>query len=471
MGNVLKIWDWSWFNWLADNVYLSQKWHFANGSYNIDCQTEPNWVKITPWITVHTTCTDAPSHILNLADYWSSWIYVFANDWKIYKDWTLIYTMVGTPNDMWGAIAQYDSWWTLYIYWMTHWYIHKATTDFVTVTENYKTIESYGSFKSPINVYWTIYLASKNIFYKLDDLGTLTTIYTFPKETIVSAMTFFQDTFNIYTNTWWNQGNQYVFVIWETSPTYNINWSWLPILWAVNLWGIDYVITGFNQFYSDLYLVSGTQRKLLKSNIEWWTGRWFYWYLFKRLDDLYISWINTTDEYIYKYWNYYPWFNQELVPFLKAPDRIISFNSNVSSLYIWCINNIVYSIELNSVPTNYNTDWEIISMLEDFWSPETKKSLQEIQLAYDNTNTWLSQRSGKFIIYARKSLTDSWTTIRDTWNKSDIWVIRIDANELISLWFWDFYQIQFKIKLQWITTSYTPFFKKLKVIYQDNLNS
>ena len=68
-------------------------------------------------------------------------------------------------------------------------------------------------------------------------------------------------------------------------------------------------------------------------------------------------------------------------------------------------------------------------------------------------------------------LENNWTTIRDTWNKDDIWNIRIQANELLSVWFWDFYQLQFKIKLQWFSTSYTPFFKKLVLIYQDNIQA
>jgi hypothetical protein len=272
--------------------------------------------------------------------------------------------------------------------------------------------------------------------------------------------------------TWGNYWRQYLFPILATTPYYNVEWKWLPILWAVNLWGLDYVVTWYNKFYSDLYLVSWTQRKLLKVNNEWSQWRWFYWLLFARLDDIYLTWkfwTSATEDRLYKYWNYYNWFSQELTPMLwELTDEITCINSSSAVLYVWTRWDKVYTINLNSIPSQYNTIWEITSMLVDFWTPDNIKSLQWFEISYSNKSTTISNRWWTLTLYARQYEDDTWTLIKTTWNKSDIWTVRVDATEVRDLNFWDFHQIQFKVVLEW-SWSATPFLKKVRVLYQDNL--
>ena len=473
MAVTQNYWDWKKFTWLADTNTIWSEWQYDNASYNIDTQTEPNWVKLTPQPKEYHTTTNTPTVILDLSDYWLTWILTCTADWKVYKNWALIYTL-SSWNEIYDAIWQYNSIGTFYVLLFTASAIHRMElTDPVWVDENWKTFISNGYKKYPVNVYWEIYFASKNKWYKLDTAWTLSSLYTFPAQDKVVWITFFQDNFSIYT-TWWNHWRQYLFPILATTPYYNIEWKWLPILWVTNLWWLDYVVTWYNEFYSDLYLVSWTQRKPLKINSEWNNSRGFYWIISSRLDDIYLTWkfdVNTTaTQYrLYKFWNYYNGFSQELTPFLwELTDNITCITPSRSVIYIGTNWNKVYSIDLNQAPPKYNTVWEITSMIMDFWMPDTKKSLQWFEISYSNKDTNISNRWWTLTLYARKDEMSSWIEIKTIWSKSDIGKIRVDATEVRNLNFWDFYQIQFKVKLEWSWLS-TPFLKKVRVIYQNNL--
>jgi len=470
-----NIWDWTWFTWLADNNYISQKWHFANWSFNLDTQTEPWWVKLTPEFDERFTCEWKPLQILNVADFWKTWVYVFDDEWKIYKDWVKIFTLESWDDILWAS-AWFDESDNFYIYIFTRSKIHRMDqADPVWVDENWKSFHDDNSTKKyPLNIYWDIYFSSENYFYRLDRVWSQTvhTTYEFSPNDEVVWITFFQDNFNIYTSNWW-QGRQYIFPILSETPYYNIEWNWLPILWATNLWATDYVITWHSDNYSDLYIVSWTQRQLLKANTEW-KWRKFSWLLHSRLDDIYLVWKypNNSDHYLYKYSNYFPWFKEELTPYLgNLPSWIMCIDSSSTAMYCWCSNDKVYKIDLNTSPANYNTSWELISMMMDFWTPESKKSLKEIHIVYDNKSTLSSDRWWNITIYARKSEDDSWIAIKSTWSNYDTWVTKMYAAELAAVWFGDFYQLQLKAVLEWAWTTRTPFLKKVRVIYQDNLQA
>jgi len=468
MATTKKVFEWNKFTWLSDSSIIWASWQYDNSSYNIDTQTEPNWVKLTPQPQEYHTTTDTPTVILNLSDYWETWILTFTEDWKVYQDWALIYTL-SSWDKIYDAIWQYDNNWKFFVLFFTRNSINRMElSDPVWVDENWKTFKDVANRKNPLNIYWNIYFVSWNIFYKLDDIWELSTFYTFPKQDNAVWITFFQDNFNIYTS-WWNYWRQYIFPIWNDEPYYNIEWKWLPILWAINAWWLDYVTTWYNSNYSDLYVVSWTQRKWIKINSEWPNSRWFSWVMHTRLNDVYIAWNFINSKKLFKFWNYYNWFNQELLPYLDFSNDVSSMNSTSNVLYIWTEENKVYSVNLNSIPDDYQTDWEITSFVFDFSTPDTKKFLNEIIIAYDNRNTNMSNRWWSFVLYARKSETDWWTELYTTWNLSDTWNISIYQTQLAEKWFSDFYQLQFKIKLVSDSNNKTPFFKKLKVIYTDDI--
>lgn len=472
MATKKKIFEWKKFTWLSDSSIIWVEWQYSNESYNIDTQTEPNWVKLTPKPELLLTTTDTPRFILNAADYWKSWIFVFCDDWEIYKDGVSIHT---APDRIKWAIWQYI--WpddhpddrVFYILFFTKNTVYKIKYSDNSVS-TIDTFQNHSDYKYPINVYWEIYFASWNVLYKISNEWVLESVlYRFPKQESVMWITFFQDNFNIYTTTW-NYWRQYLFPILSETPYYNIEWKWLPILWALNSWWLDYVVAWYNELYSDLYVVSWTQRKALKINWEWNNARWFHWELFSRLDDVYISWRYSWQEKLFRFWNYYNWFNQELIPYLNFSNEVTCINSSAAALYVWTQDNEVYIVDLNSIPPDYQTDWEIVSIILDFWSPDTKKYLNEIHLAYDNESTKMSNRWWEFVLYARKYETDSWVELYSTWNLSDTWNIEIHQTALAEKWFNDFYQLQFKVKLISNSNNTTPFFKKLKVIYTDDIN-
>jgi len=472
MATTKKVFEWKKFTWLSDSSVIWASWQYDNSSYNIDTQTEPNWVKLTPQPQLLYSTTDTPRFILNANDYWELWIFSFCDDWSIYRDWTSVFTLSSWKSIRW-AVWQYWDNWELYIIFFTRNYIHRLKYSDNSVDEDWISINDKDYNKNPLNIYWNIYFGSWNVFYKLDNIWTLSTIYTFPKQDNIAWITFFQDNFNIYT-TWWNYWRQYVFPILSETPYYNIEWKWLPILWALNEWWLDYVVTWYNSSYSDLYLVSWTQKKALKINSEWSGSRKFNWILHNRLGDMYIAWSYNWDKKLFRFWNYYNWFSQELIPYLDFTNDVTCINSSSTALYVWTEDNKVYIINLNSIPDYYQSEWWITSLVSDFWTPDTKKYLNELHLAYDNRWTNMSDRWWSFVLYARKFETDWWTELYSTDNLYNTWNIKMYQTELADKWFNDFYQLQFKVKLisrnNWDGFLYTPFFKKLKVIYTDDIN-
>ncbi len=486
-----RIWKWTDFSWwLADNPYLWQAGQYQNGSFNIDTQTEPGIVKLTPKLESYLTTTWNPSIMLNLAEFWDSGILVFADDWKIYKDWTLIYTLSTTPKTVFWATAQYDAGGTLYVYWMTAGAIHRATTNFTTsVTENFKTtadwIVSWNEKKYMINIYDNIYFGSRYKFHKLTQSWILSTIYSFSVNELIVWITFFQDNFYVYTKSprSWNavNGRQYVFgmtnLASNSSPTYNTLWRWLPILWATNLWSKDYVVTWMSEQFSDLYITSGTQRQLLKTNNEWSDARWFNGVLTSRLDDVYIagsynysSWFvegNNDSYWVYRFWAYYPGQKEILQKIIKTWESVQSLLATDTDLYIGTDANKVYRYSFQQSP-NYATTWELVSLQTDLWSPTTKKSLTEVYVGYDMSNNNISSKGGTITVYMSA----------DNWNYRQIWTVTVTSwignfkimpNAILTQAFGKFTKCSFKVKLAPNGTTETPWFTGLEVIFDDNV--
>ena len=79
-----------------------------------------------------------------------------------------------------------------------------------------------------------MYIGDVNVFRKMTQAETLTTFMTFPVEETITAITNFQDTFNVYvkigTPLLPRDGKQYITSIGATAPTYVTMWNKLPIL-------------------------------------------------------------------------------------------------------------------------------------------------------------------------------------------------------------------------------------------------
>jgi hypothetical protein len=188
---------------MSDNPYVWQEWQYQEW-LSIDVQTEPNWFKLSSDHSSFLITDSAPNVILDLAEFWTSGIYTFCAGWEIYKDTstTEIYTDV-TGSEIKAATAMFVSW-TLYIYYITAiGVIHRINTDGTWHTT--KWLLTWSNVYPIKNVQGKIYFWDKNVLQELDGSGaseTLTAILTLPKNEKITGLTFFQDTFKIYTRVW-----------------------------------------------------------------------------------------------------------------------------------------------------------------------------------------------------------------------------------------------------------------------------
>jgi len=483
-----KIWNWNNFKgWLSDNPYLWQPWQYQDW-VGIDVQTEPNWFKLTSDYNIYRETNTQTNVILDLQDYWGSWLYFFCAWWEIYKDTTTnpIYTDI-TGSAIVAATAMYVSW-TLYIYYFTAiGTIHKIATDWTWHTA--LGFSLIWSDKYPIvNYWWDIYFGDKYTFKKLDTNEALTTIYTAERANKFVWMTFFQDSFRLYSALWGSSyasnGRQFIFSTTSSwsNPDYIVDWKRLPILWVCNVWATDYVVTGSWPNYSDLYQVSWTQRQLIKSNFEvmqlW---RKFTWQIVSWKDEVFLLgykdnlWtIYQEWKSVFRIWQYFPWLPTALTEILRTGWRIYSLFASYNMLYIWVDTwsvYRVYSISLDAPTSTYISDWYVTSLVFNGWDATSEKTLEEIDISYmcDSTNPYFPHR-WTIEMYARKNPNDSWTQVWTNYVKNDIGNIKISKNEITAANMWDFYQIELKCLIRKYDATHSPLVTWIKVIYDDNIN-
>lgn len=492
---AIKTWNWNNFRgWLSDNPYLWQEGQFQDG-FCVDVQTEPNWFKLTSDFTWILTTASAPNVIIDGADYGESGstgdnlIYTFCASGEIYKgtSTTPIYTDV-----TWSPIVQATMMWvstTLYVYYFTGiGTIHRIATDGTWHTTKWSLT---GSTQYPLVKYGgDIYFCDYNVFRKLDSAETLSVVFTAAKENIFTGITFFQDSFHLYSSLWaaWiaRDGQQFIIRVGQTSPDYVTKWDRLPILGACNQWWTDYVVTWFSQNYSDLYIVSGTQRQLSKSNFEWMTlWRKFNGKIISWKDEVFMLWRNKDTAWtavwnaVFRLGKYFPWMPQALTEIFRWNSwwELYSIFAWVNNIYIWRKwSSSIYTVTKINLDTPVSTytssTWYIVSHVFNGWDSTQIKSLKEIEIWYmcDNTNPYFPHW-GTISISARKKPIDSWTQIWSSVTPTDIGRIRIDANQITAAWMWDFTQIELQCNIAQWSSTLSPLVTWIKVIYDDNLKA
>lgn len=503
-----QVWNWNNFKGgLSDNPYIWQTGQFQDW-LNIDVQTEPNGFKLTAPIAQQiSTVNYIPSIIIDTSDYGLVWdyadIYSFVNfDWgtvneKIYK-WTSTtpyYTASASLQNIIGATAMWVSGTLAIYYFTTNWYIHKLTLWAVPVHSVLAWTFVSWQTKIPLVHYGDdVYFWAGNIFYKLDSATeTFSAVFTAWKENTFTGITFFQDSFHLYSKSSGGatgsstprNGRQYIIRVWQTSPDYITKWDRLPILWACNQWAIDYVITGFWPRYSDVYVVSWTQRQLIKSNYEGMSlGRQFTWDIISWKDEVFLLWRNkdsfqsSSASSIFRLGKYFPWMPQALTEIYRASTTslLTTIFSSLTELYLgYKTSGGVFSIQklnLDTPCTTYTVEWGYI-VSEVFTGGDTtvKKTIDEINIGYmcDNTNPYFPHW-WSIELYARRNPIDSWTKIWSTYTNTDIWCIRITSSELLDANIDYFYQIELKCALTRWSTTLSPLVTGIKVLYDDNIN-
>lgn len=489
---TIRPWNWNNFKWwLSDNPFLWQEGQFQEW-INIDVQTEPSGFKLVSDFESYLVTASAPNVIIDLADYGWSWIITFCAWWEIYKDTstTPIYTDIA-GSEIKQATAAWVSW-TLYIYYFpASWTIHRIATDWTWHTT--KGSLTWSTTYPLIKYGWDIYFGDANVFRKLkcsDWTETLSAIFTAAPENTFTGITFFQDTFTLYSKVWTTTNprdwQQFKIVLWETSPEYIVKWDRLPILWACNQWAIDYVVTGAWPNYSDLYQSSWTQRQLIKSNFESMTlGRKFNWKIVTWKDELFLLWFNqesassVNGNSIFRLWQYFPWMPQALTEIYRWNAGWVNYCIFPTYNYLyfgkkWTSN--IYTVSRLNLDTpiasNYQNSWSITSLIFNGWDATLDKSLTEINISYmcDSTNPYFPH-GWTIALYGRKNPWSAFTQIGSSITPTDIWNIRIVAEQIKASGLWDFKQLELKCTITRGSVSLSPLVTWIKVYYDDNIKT
>jgi len=462
MDRILEFKSFDW--WESDDLI---KWS-ANSFYsweNIEVRKNLSALQLSPLLEDTGWIFDASiTFIANLETLWvpNWWIVVCLHNWKIFFNWVLKTTLVSTTtahNRVYWIWVNEDLTWTQYVYYVTWtsfwaWKIHRSTTNLATFDVAFKayTVSSWNTwFVWVINNVWLMYIAVKNKVFLMEQDEIVQTYLTLPDNEWIKWFTQFQWRFKIYTSIW-NTGVQYIWNWVSTAVLYRQEWINLPVLWVVNNWAYDYAVLWPSSLYSNLYLISWTQKQLLKANLSTASYSRILWqYLSIRDWIIYINWWKSwqsQNEWIYTYWNYYPWTKKSLVQsysWLNIQWFLQQVHTDQTS-YFAANNNKVYTISHINPPSYVATWYVITNMYQGFiWE---EKNLNFLKV-------WFKLNGWSIKIYARTemnlSVETTWNLIKTIdnatyWSKKSV---RIDNNEVIRSWvnLWTFNEIQFKFEL------------------------
>ena len=455
-----RIWQINSFNgWESDDII---QWP-ANSFYqweNIEVRKNLSALQLAPLLTdTGWVFDDNISYMCNLETLWVDWggILVCLENWKTYLNWVL-----KTTFNTWTSAHDEIEWiwvnenllWDQYIYYITKtvfwaWKIHRSTTDLATFNVSYRsfTVASGNSgFVWVINDTGLMYIGINNKILLMEQDEIVQEFLLLPTQEIISWFTQFQGTFKIYTNlinTW----VQYVWDGVSEAISYRQEWLNQPILWVVNEWATDYAILWFNENYSWLFKIQGTQKTKLRTNLKASSdSRILNKYLSIREGIVYIGWGKTwqSDNYwVYTYGNYYPWTARSLVQsFSWAVSFIYQCHKSTLS-YFATADNKVYTISHNNPPSAYAASWYVVTNMYQGFIWEEK--------SFNYMKLWFKLNWWEVKIYARTDISASWKLIKTIdnatyWSKKSV---RIDKNEVMESGseLWTLNELQLKIEL------------------------
>lgn len=150
--------------------------------------------------------------------------------------------------------------------------IHRTTADLVTLNVSHLSYTTWtsGNSSSSVGISFkgnSLMFTKANKVFTISDTEILATALTLPENEEIVNITSFQNNFKIYANLKVT-GVQYVWNGDETTPDYRQEWLNQKVMGVVNDGANDYAVLGYNAFYSDLYIISGTQKQELRVNLE-----------------------------------------------------------------------------------------------------------------------------------------------------------------------------------------------------------
>jgi len=417
-----RIWDIQWFSWgESDDPVRWPKDSFYSGE-NIEVRKSLSGVQLAAKITdTGWTINGDIIAMANLATLGisSGGIVVCTSTGKIYLDWVLKTTLATwtSPHDRVSGIGVMTFGTDPYVYYISNtsfgaWVIHRSTATLSAFNVSYKSFTTAQTNSSPvsfvINADKNLNIAVNNKVIILTNSEVVVDKLEFEAAEQVRGLTWFQNSFKVYTNKK-NSGIQYLWNGSSLTYEYRQEWENQPILWVTNDGAFDYAVLGFSASYSDLYLISGTQKQELRVNLESATSsRTLNRYMSIREAIVYISGGSSGESTlngVYTFGNYYPWTPKSLVQQYSAPNWVnfLFHIHDLATSYFAADNSKVYTIEHNNPPffNGYATTGYVVTQVHEGNSWE-EKEISKIKV-------WFNLWSGDSIkVYIRKYLTDAW---------------------------------------------------------------
>ena len=307
--------------------------------------------------------------------------------------------------------------------------------------------------------------------FDIDNVEVVNELLTLSDKDVIVWMSVFQNQYRVYSNIESLNTFQYFWDWTSAEFDYKVIWRHLPVRAIENDWGYDTAITWFNEAYSDIYQIAWSQRQEIRVNLEAATwARIFNDHISSREEIVYISWWTTAKKWVYSMWNYYPWMPNALV--LEHPllnDEILWHTHDISLSYFACNDGKVYQLSHNQIAT-HNTTWYIESLIFNWWpwNAYIKKSIEYAYIGFSQVDN-----SKTIELYAKVDWGSYKLLKTINWAHSNVRWVRIDRSEFITQELWDFFDLTYKIVLNWdwwdqLTS--TPIFRWVETYITNNIN-
>lgn len=493
--------NFSWGEW--DALYLWPEWGYRAWLW-LDTMTLENGFKIANelWNPIFWTSDfnwEFVSFNPHKADTFASQMW---QNWYIYS-WNLTpITLSTTPSAYnrilwWGRLhrpvdnkevdyvfTQVNSFWV--------WQVHRIEPDYNGINYNLATFTLWEdrttvsqSDRLPVlSLPWRIVFAYWNTIFEFDKLESVKVLVTLPESVDIEYISVYLDTFKIFANRKKTSG---------TSDWYIAYWDWInnlleqyvyfensPIRNVIPNWESEMVVFWWT-FTSDLYLVQGLSRQLVRSNVE--VQKWNTRILWKVWDAregiVYFTWyskFSNDESCLYSFWNFYPWQPFQLQPWIKIPYDLLDIKGiQCEEQYIDIyVNFVVWDnwkrfryLLANNVRSGTQAEM-ILFPIQWVWL-QSEKQLKAIDIAYN-----LQSTSNTIKVFVRtwwpynREIDNGWIeacTINDNTKRNR----KLHPTEITALNLWYWHELEVKLQLNRVWWVDSPVVYWVDVYFDDDL--
>lgn len=493
----MAIQQWTWSNFYLgiweDRRFWAEKGYFQ-ANYGIDTQAEPRWIRLNAWIVEQYDFDYGNCTLMGRLEDWfsnqSGWLHV-VND-KLYKNGILV-----------GSLSS----------WVTGWcqssissgayvlFFGTSAIDVLNVSTNTLTLSiwsftGYGTARPTLSMTtddssgWTVYFWSwhkiKKVLHTWPTTVAVSDVLTVSIGEQITWLTRYNTEYRVYTKAWLSNGSlgkQYMWD-WATNAVQSVvEWNSTPILAVANAWMIDYVLAGISEEFTDLYIATGTERKLVRTGLAGWRGRRFLpkmtvckdiVYILGAMDLARVGETSQRVSCIFSYGTENAWFPKGLQiehEWTEGQVDYCNLYATDDNLY-FLIGKIgatetaySYSLQKRLAPNvDYRTSGIIVSNTFQGWVVWAVKELKQINIGYSlESELWYG---GSIKLYYRVKTYGDFTLLSTITDSSENFT-KIFGNQIEQTKF-----NELELKLELIADGdKTPFVYEVTTIYDDNLRA